>query len=159
MARGMITRRSFCTHACQLASGTAIATLLPACGSSSGAGSSPTSPTSNPTPLAVVSGQFSGNTVRVSVGAPLSAVGGAALVESVAGVFLLARTGDTTFAALDAICTHQSCTITSQDASIFVCPCHGSRYDRSGRVVGGPAPAALRQYAATFADGVVSIAL
>jgi Rieske Fe-S protein len=95
----------------------------------------------------------------VTAAGTLNDVGGAALVESIAGVFLLARTGDASFAALDAICTHQSCTITGQDGSTFVCPCHGSRYDRSGRVVGGPAPAALRQYSATFADGVVSIAI
>ena len=131
--------------------------LLPACGSSSP--TSPSSPGSVPATLAVVTGEFAGNAVRVTAGQPLADVGGAVLVESIAGVFLLARTGADTFTALDAICTHQSCTITGQDDTTFVCPCHGSRYDRSGRVVGGPAPAALRQYATSFDGGVIAIAL
>jgi cytochrome b6-f complex iron-sulfur subunit len=81
------------------------------------------------------------------------------LVQSVAGVFLLARTSATAFSAIEAVCTHEGCTITGADADIYVCPCHGSRYTRSGQVVSGPATASLRKYAATFADGVVAIAV
>jgi Rieske Fe-S protein len=40
-----------------------------------------------------------------------------------------------------------------------VCPCHGSRYNRNGQVLAGPAKASLRQYVTTVADGVVTIAL
>jgi Rieske Fe-S protein len=98
--------------------------------------------------------------VQVPVaGSPLTDTGGAALVESTAGLFLLARTGASTFSAVDAVCTHEGCTVNSQDGSMYVCPCHGSRYDLSGHVLAGPARANLRQYAATFADGVVTIAL
>jgi Rieske Fe-S protein len=111
-------------------------------------------------PLGIVPGQFTGGAVQLVVaGSALDEVGGAVLVQSVAGEFLVARTGAATFSAVDAVCTHQSCTVTRQDGSIYVCPCHGSRYDRSGRVIGGPAPASLRQFATTFADGVVTIAL
>jgi len=45
------------------------------------------------------------------------------------------------------------------DGAIYVCPCHGSRYDRSGHVVLGPAQASLRQYPTSFAADVVTIAL
>ncbi len=86
-------------------------------------------------------------------------VGGAVLVESVAGVYLLARTSDSAFSAIEAVCTHEGCTITGADASVYVCPCHGSRYDRSGHVLAGPAKASLRQYANTFAGDVVTIAI
>ena len=81
------------------------------------------------------------------------------LVQSQAGVFLLARTGDNTFSAIDAVCSHESCTVTGADGAIYVCPCHGSRYDRNGRVVRGPATGALRQFPTSFASGVVTIAL
>jgi Rieske Fe-S protein len=101
-----------------------------------------------------------GNTVQVTVGgSALATVGGAVLVESVAGVFLVARTSDSAFAAIEAVCTHEGCTVSGADGAIYVCPCHGSRYDRSGHVVGGPATASLRQYASTFAGDTVTISL
>ena len=108
----------------------------------------------------MVSGQFKGNGVQAAVGgSPLADIGGAALVESTAGVFLVARTGANTFSAVDAVCTHESCTITGMDGTTYVCPCHGSRYNRNGQVIAGPAKASLRQFATTFTDGVVTIAL
>jgi cytochrome b6-f complex iron-sulfur subunit len=110
--------------------------------------------------LGALAGRFTGSGVQVTVaGSALDNAGGAVLVESTAGVFLLARTGANTFSALDAICSHESCTITGADGTTYVCPCHGSRYSRSGQVLAGPAKGSLRQYASTFADGVVTIAL
>jgi len=111
-------------------------------------------------PLGTLAGRFTGSVVQATVaGSALSSIGGAALVQSNAGVFLVSRTSETTFTAIDAVCTHEGCTVTEASGTTYVCPCHGSRYSRSGQVLGGPATAALRQYAATFADGVVSIAL
>jgi len=110
--------------------------------------------------LGVVPGRFAGSGVQVTAaGSALDNAGGAVLVESTAGVFLLARTGANTFSALDAICSHESCTITGANGTTYVCPCHGSRYSRSGQVLEGPAKASLRQFPTTFADGVVTIAL
>lgn len=46
--------------------------------------------------------------------------------------------------ALNAVCTHLGCVVpwnASQDK--FICPCHGSQYDESGKVVRGPAPLSL----------------
>jgi len=107
-----------------------------------------------------VSGQFSGSRVQIPVaGSPLADVGGAVLVQSVAGMFLLSRTSATSFSAVDAICSHESCTITGVSGDIYVCPCHGSRYNRSGRVMAGPATASLRQFPTTFTDGTVTIAI
>ena len=150
-----VSRRRFCAGVCQAAPGAALATLISAC-----SGDSPTGPSSRSTPLDVSQGGFNGSSVTVNVaGSALAAVGGAVLVESVAGVFLLSRTGDASFTAVDAICSHQSCTITGIDGTTYVCPCHGSRYDRNGRVQQGPATAALRQFATSFASGVVTINL
>ena len=140
-----------------MASGATFATLFSACG---GASSSPTSPSGMATMLGVSAGRFTGTGVQVNVsGSALANVGGAVLVESVAGVFLLARTTESTFSAIEAVCTHEGCTITGADGGTYVCPCHGSRYTRSGQVVAGPAKASLRQYATTFVDGNVTIAL
>ena len=51
---------------------------------------------------------------------------------------------DTGFYALSLICTHLGCTVTvTEDA--LACPCHGSRFDRQGRVLKGPADRALER--------------
>ena len=151
-----VSRRQFCAGACQAASGITLATLFSACG-----GGSPTSPGGGmASPLAVVAGRFSASRVQVTIaGSPLANVGGAALVESTAGVFLLARTSESAFSAVEAVCTHEGCTVNGADGATYVCPCHGSRYNRNGQVMQGPAKAALRQYGTTVADGVVTIAL
>ncbi len=150
-----VSRRRFCAGACQAASGVTLATLFSACG-----GGSPTSPGGMASALAVVAGRFSASRVQVTIaGSPLANVGGAALVESTAGVFLLARTSESAFSAVEAVCTHEGCTINGADGATYVCPCHGSRYNRNGQVLAGPARAALRQYGTTVADGVVTIAL
>jgi cytochrome b6-f complex iron-sulfur subunit len=140
-----------------VASGATLATLFSACG---GGTSSPTSPSGMPSTLGVLPGLYTGSVVQVRVEQSAAAdVNGAVLVESTAGVFLLARTNATTFSAVDAVCTHEGCTINGADGATYVCPCHGSRYNRNGQVLAGPAKASLRQYATTFRDGVVTIAL
>ena len=59
-------------------------------------------------------------------------------------VFVLAL-GAQRFAALSPICTHLVCTVEIQGERL-VCPCHGSTYDREGRVLRGPAEDALHRY-------------
>lgn len=152
-----ISRRQFCASACQAASTATLATLVTACG---GGADSPTSPSGRTSTLPVSAGRFTGTAVQVTTtGTALDEVGGAVLVESTAGVFLVSRPNATTFQAVDAVCSHQSCTITGADGAVFVCQCHGSRYSRSGQVLGGPAMASLRQFATSFGDGVVTIRL
>ena len=149
-----VSRRRFCAGACQVASGATLATLF------SGCGGSPTSPSGTASMLGVLPGRFTGPGVQVAVaGSALADPGGAVLVESTAGVFLLARMGASAFSAIEAVCTHEGCTVTGADGATYVCPCHGSRYNRSGQVMAGPAKASLRQFATSFTDGVVTIAL
>jgi Rieske Fe-S protein len=153
-AETLISRRQFCTGACSAT----ILSLLAACGSS------PSSPSSSDggtvATLDTATGKFTGSSVQVNVGgSALAAVGGALVVQSVAGVFLLARTSDSAFSAIEAVCTHEGCTVNGADGAVYVCPCHGSRYDRSGHVIAGPAKASLRQYATSFAGDVVTIGL
>jgi Rieske Fe-S protein len=145
------TRREFCAHACQAAS------LLVA-GSFAACGGSPTSPSSSAPPLNSVSGTVSGRTISIAVDgtAALAATGSAATVQTSLGTFLVARTGQTSFVALTATCTHEGCTITGFDGSQYVCPCHGSRFSTAGSVVNGPATRALQQFPTQFANGVLT---
>jgi cytochrome b6-f complex iron-sulfur subunit len=153
-AAGLISRRQFCAGACQVASCAALATVVTGCADGQ------TSPSTPASMLPSLAGRFSVSVVQVNAsGTALANVGGAALVESTAGLFLLARTSGTGFTAVDAVCTHEGCTVNGAAGDIYVCPCHGSRYDRNGQVVNGPARASLRQYATTFADDVVTIRL
>lgn len=151
-----ISRRQFCAGAC-MASCATLATLATACGGDG----SPTGPSRSPaSDLSVIQGRFANARVDVTTtGTALANVGGAARVESNAGRFLVSRSSDTAFTVVDGTCTHEGCTITGATTTQYVCPCHGSRYALGGQVQEGPARSNLRQYASTFANGVVSIAV
>lgn len=47
-------------------------------------------------------------------------------------------------AALSLVCTHLGCVVGEDADGGFLCPCHGSRFDAQGKVLGGPAPRPLR---------------
>jgi len=49
------------------------------------------------------------------------------------------------YTAMSSVCTHRGCIVDVNGARV-VCPCHGSTYDRSGRVLKGPAQRALARY-------------
>ncbi len=151
------TRRQFCVRTCQLlALGGAVAATLESCASGS-----PTSANGlgGVSALPTVSGTLSGSTITVSTvsGTPLATVGTLALVTTGGGDVLVARTDASTFMALSAGCTHQSCEITGFSGQIYVCPCHGSRFDTSGRVVNGPAVSPLPQFQTQFSNDVLTI--
>ncbi|MGH7475467.1 MAG: ubiquinol-cytochrome c reductase iron-sulfur subunit [Longimicrobiales bacterium] len=52
------------------------------------------------------------------------------------------------YAALSPVCTHLGC-IVDIEGAYLVCPCHGSTYDRTGRVLRGPAERSLERFVAT----------
>jgi Rieske Fe-S protein len=158
MDRNRQTRREFCTHACRAASiaafGGVLGTVLEGCG----AGGGPTSP-SSVRALPIISATPTGGSLALTIDAasPLSAVGSAALVEIPGGYVLVAHVADTSFTAFNGTCTHQACTITGYGSQTFVCPCHGSQFSTSGKVLNGPASVNLSQYQTRFADGVLTI--
>ena len=150
------TRREFCVRVCQAASVGAVGSVLEGCGNSS-----PTAPSSVPW-LSTINATVTNGAIALIVDAasPLSAVGSAALVQTNAGSFLVSHPAQNTFAAVTATCTHEGCTITGFTGQNYVCPCHGSRFDTSGRVVNGPANAPLRQFSAQVADNnILTIAV
>jgi cytochrome b6-f complex iron-sulfur subunit len=151
------TRREFCSGACRMVTLAGLAAFIPGCGG----GGNPAGPSGNVAALSVVNATVSGGaaTVAVDAASPLAAVGGAALVQSSSGNFLVARTAQDTFAAFTATCTHQACTITGFQNGLFVCPCHGSEFNTSGARVSGPAPRPLRQFTTAFANNVLTISV
>jgi cytochrome b6-f complex iron-sulfur subunit len=46
------------------------------------------------------------------------------------------------FFAMTAVCTHLGCIVFKTEWG-FQCPCHGSQYNGTGKVIGGPAPRPL----------------
>ena len=136
----------------------AIGSLIEACG---GGGSGPSALQLTAPQLAVINGNTSGNSVVVQIdsSSPLAAVGGAAMVRSSGGSFLVSRTAQETFTALTSTCTHEACTITGFDNTNYVCPCHGSMFTTAGRVVMGPATAPLRTFATQFSNNVLTISI
>jgi cytochrome b6-f complex iron-sulfur subunit len=98
-----------------------------------------------------------GVTVTVDASSPLAIVGGAALVESSAGNFLVSRTAQDVFTTLTAVCTHEGCTVNGFQNATYVCPCHGSRFSTAGSVVQGPATRPLQAFASAFANGMLTI--
>lgn len=71
-------------------------------------------------------------------------------------IYILATPGG--FAAVSPICTHRGCTVDVSGARL-VCPCHGSTYDREGRVLKGPAERALTRYAVTREGDTIVVEL
>lgn len=72
-----------------------------------------------------------------------------ALVYREARVAVLRR-GESVY-ALNLVCTHLGCTVNVTPTGL-ICPCHGSTFDREGRVLEGPADRPLERYVVE-ADG------
>jgi cytochrome b6-f complex iron-sulfur subunit len=61
---------------------------------------------------------------------------------------LLVRVSDTEWKAFSAVCTHLNCTVQYRDSTRQIwCACHNGTYDLNGRVVSGPPPNPLEEYA------------
>ena len=160
MDNSKTSRREFCAHAISLVT---VASLIEGCGGKGnpagpggGGGGGGNAPA-----LATVNGTVAGSTVTVSnvSGTSLASAGGAALVQAGSNSILVTRTGDATFNAFTAICTHEGCTITGFQGGSFVCPCHGSTFTSSGQVQQGPATQRLRQFTTAFTNNVLTITL
>jgi Rieske Fe-S protein len=55
--------------------------------------------------------------------------------------------------AMSALCTHAGCpTRSTGDTGQLYCPCHGSLFDKDGKVLRGPASASLPHYRVDLAD-------
>lgn len=85
-------------------------------------------------------------TVKLSDFPALATVGVLVAIDSERAVM---RTGDSAFAGLSMICTHELC-LTGISSTGFDCPCHGSRFSRTGTVINGPASRPLHALGVSF---------
>jgi cytochrome b6-f complex iron-sulfur subunit len=81
----------------------------------------------------------------------LRTVEGARIFDIDGRKLIVVRLTSTTFVALSAICTHQSCTVNySTTGNDLECPCHGARFGTDGAVKIGPASTPLAKYTTTY---------
>jgi len=76
------------------------------------------------------------------------ALGDRQLVQGLKGdaTYLIVENGNKEIRdyGINAVCTHLGCVVPwNKAANKFMCPCHGSQYDETGKVVRGPAPLSL----------------
>lgn len=62
--------------------------------------------------------------------------------------------------AVDPTCTHKGCTVDwNFSQSSFVCPCHNSRFDQDGEVLGAPATEPLNTYDVKIDNDLILVAV
>jgi len=88
-----------------------------------------------------------GDDVTVTGWTKAHAAGDRSLVQGLKGdahYLIVEADGSIRDYALNAVCTHLGCVVPwNRAANKFMCPCHGSQYDQTGKVVRGPAPLSL----------------
>ena len=73
-------------------------------------------------------------------------------------MLFLACLEDNRFIALSRTCTHLGCALSwNEEQQKFVCPCHGSTFDRTGVVLTAPALRPLDYYPVRIEDGNIRI--
>lgn len=92
---------------------------------------------------------------RFRIGRALEFPAGAVTILSERQVRIVST--DKGVAAMSLVCTHLGC-IVGEGPTGFQCPCHGSKFDAQGKVVGGPAPRPLRWLQVSqAADGTLMV--
>lgn len=120
------TRRTVITGA----GAAALAATLPGCAEYDEGGGAASAPASVPPP-----GQALAKTADIPVG-------GGKIFEQAKVVVTQPAAG--TFKCFSAVCTHQSCLVTSVDGGTINCSCHGSKFKvEDGSVANGPAASPL----------------
>ena len=78
----------------------------------------------------------------VNAGKPESYPPDSVTLDPATGIFVVRETQG--FFALSAVCTHLGClTAWKPELGIVACPCHGSKFNRDGTKIAGPAPRPL----------------
>jgi cytochrome b6-f complex iron-sulfur subunit len=70
----------------------------------------------------------------------------------------LSKTGDNNYTALLMLCTHKQCEL-RPTGTFLTCPCHGSEFSNTGKVLKEPADKDLYQYNVTTDDTNIYIHL
>jgi cytochrome b6-f complex iron-sulfur subunit len=90
--------------------------------------------------------------MRFKIGPPEYYPPGSVTLNKEQKVFIV-RAKEGYFYALSAVCTHLGCIANwKPEEGIVACPCHGSKFDREGNVIAGPAPRPLPRFAMSLDD-------
>jgi len=96
-----------------------------------------------------------GETVQIAVDDP-SPLAWAGIVSKTS--MWLRRDNEQDFKAFAVNCTHLGCPVRwLQDASLFMCPCHGGVFNQDGTVAGGPPQLPLPQFDVRVNNGQVEV--
>ena len=89
---------------------------------------------------------------RFKAGSPENYPPGSVTLDNKQKVFIV-RAKEGYFYAFSSVCTHLGCiTNWKAEEGIVACPCHGSKFDREGTKIAGPAPRSLPRYSVTMDD-------
>lgn len=91
--------------------------------------------------------------VLVSAAAADVPLNGALLFKNERVVLMRDSSG---FYALSLVCTHLGCTVAVTEDALS-CPCHGSRFDRQGKVERGPANRNLERLELEEQHGIIAV--
>lgn len=96
-------------------------------------------------------------TVTLDEKSPLNTVGGSQVIEIGGNKVIVARTGENSYSAVSAKCTHKGATLKYDDAAKqFSCPSHSSKFGIDGAVAKGPAKDPLKTYKSKTASLIIS---
>ena len=102
-----------------------------------------------------------GNSVKATEWAKKHPYPDRALVEGLKGdahYLIVKENGSLEDYAINAVCTHLGCVVPwNRAANKYICPCHGSQYDFTGKVIRGPAPLSLALAHADTPDDIVTL--
>ncbi len=78
--------------------------------------------------------------------------------ERKARIFVVASGGEMTI--FSAVCSHLGCLVNyHKETREFICPCHGGKYDLSGKNISGPPPAPLTKLPHRIENGMVLVGI
>ncbi len=111
---------------------------------------------SNPMPSPPPEG--SGNLFAVDLSTQLANIGDSMVQQGVILVRIAAGNTADAFTAVQVACTHQGNSIGyNVPQGIFICPAHGSEFNKNGAVVQGPATLPLHKYMVIISGTMLTV--
>lgn len=144
----LLPRRTVVTAAAGL-----VAVAVPACATYDSATPPPAPAAPPPSPPAGGSAPAGAPAEALAAVSDVPVGGGTVLADK---QLVITQPAAGTFAAFDATCTHQGCTVNEVANGTINCPCHGSRYRiADGSVANGPASRPLARRTVAVSGGSI----
>ena len=114
----------------------------------------------NPVPAGETSPPTRGSGILFSIdmNTQLTNIGDSTVMQGVILVRTAAGNSEDAFTAVQVACTHQGNSIGyNVGQGIFICPAHGSEFNKNGAVVLGPAASPLQKYNVTIIGSTLTV--